>query len=195
MEKARLALTRDGRHAEWRRLPRYETPLWAAYAWTELTAKRVIGLLGAVVIAALWLAAATGASSPPSVIRVISLTATDHPVDLPPKGVSVGDHDSGTDKLVNQVPQFGKPSGAVVGSDFFSETLIAPHVIKIVGGAKLPGGTLAFKGRLLILTNGTLVAPVVGGTGVFAGAHGTTTASAVKGHPNQELNVYRLTYR
>jgi hypothetical protein len=62
---------------------------------------------------------------------------------------------------------------------------------RVNGVATLPGGTIRVRGPVEEQTNATLVVPVVGGTGAFAGARGTLT---INGTEKRAWNVYRLTY-
>ena len=103
---------------------------------------------------------------------------------------SKGDVVRGTSVLKNAAPQFGKPKGTVVGSDVYSMTITrAPYRVSVSVKVKLPDGTIQAKGRG-DLQAPTLTIPVVGGTGAYAGARGTSTASGLTG--NRSLNVYRV---
>ena len=108
------------------------------------------------------------------------------------KGPSRGDRYVTTSRLVNAKRQFGAKKGTVVGSDRGTITLTGPRSARVNGVATLPGGTIRVRGPLDEQTNATLVVPVVGGTGAFAGARGTLT---INGTEKRAWNVYRLTYR
>ena len=139
---------------------------------------------------------AGGTSSETVTIRLVSTPGTETFKDVPPKlgasggRLSKGDVGRGTSILKNAVAQFGKPKGAVVGSDVYTMTVTrAPFKIAMSVKVKLPDGTIQAKGP------GDLRAPaltitVVGGTGAYAGARGTSTASGLSG--NRSSNVYRL---
>ena len=71
---------------------------------------------------------------------------------------------------MNAKRQFGAKKGTVVGSDRGTITLTGPRSARVNGVATLPGGTIRVRGPLDEQTNATLVVPVVGGTGAFAGA-------------------------
>lgn len=128
-------------------------------------------------------------------IRLISTPGRTVVRDRPPKGLqsgdlSKGDSISGTSILRNAVPQFGKPKGAVVGSDTYSITATSPTHELFKVQVKLPGGTLRVQRRGSVLKSSNTV-PVIGGTGTFAGARGCLCeASDLSG--NRTLNVYRL---
>jgi hypothetical protein len=125
-----------------------------------------------------------------SVIRLISIPGRTVERDLPPKGApNKGDSLSGTSTLRNAVAQFEKPKGAVVGSDSYSITLTAPPRALVKARVKLPGGTLRLQGEASLAVN-VIKVPVVGGTGAFAGARGTSAVSELSG--GRSLNVYRL---
>jgi hypothetical protein len=96
-----------------------------------------------------------------------------------------------TDKLYNLVPQFGKPKGALVGSD--SGTLKKTGTISFSfrGVVRLPGGTLAVKGLVI---GGERVSnlDVAGGTGRFAGARGIVVIREMGGQ-GRASNIFHLT--
>jgi hypothetical protein len=98
-----------------------------------------------------------------------------------------------TDKLYNLVPQFGKPKGALVGSD--SGTLKKTGTISFSfrGVARLAGGTLTVKGRVI---GGEPVSnlTVAGGTGRFAGARGIVVIREMRGK-GRAANIFHLTLR
>jgi hypothetical protein len=147
---------------------------------------------------ALAVAAAAGpaparASSPPAVIRLVSSTTSYSSTDKAPKGTSAGDRQMFTSRLRNAAVQFGKPKGAVVGSD--RSTLVVTSTVKarMQTVARLPGGTITVSGLLRAARNGAISVPVVSGTGLFEGAKGTLTILKPI-DANTAGNVYRLTY-
>jgi hypothetical protein len=111
--------------------------------------------------------------------------------DVPPTGASVGDSFTEASRLRNAVAQFGRPKGAVVGSDRATTTLISAQAVRMQGTVRLPGGTLTIRGRVT-LRPGSASVPVTGGTGRFAGARGTVTAAALP-DGRSAANVYRIT--
>ncbi len=129
----------------------------------------------------------------PSVIRLVSITTSESSIDLPPRKASVGDRQLFTSKLLNARAQFGKPKGAVVGSDRGTVTLTSAMRANLRTVVKLPGGTLTVSGLLRVAGKGGVSTAVVAGTGIFAGAHGTLTIPAPTG-PKTALNIYRLSY-
>jgi hypothetical protein len=149
---------------------------------------RVVLILLAVLAVGAPSAAATG----PSTIHVWSIPTSNRFTDAAPKGPSAGDVLRQRTQLVNAVRQFGKPVGAVVGYDesVVRLTSATRAVVDVV--AHLPGGTLHAHGTITIARSPSVVR-VLSGTGVFAGARGTTTEVD---YPNQNraLNVYKLTY-
>jgi hypothetical protein len=111
--------------------------------------------------------------------------------DAAPRGPSRGDKLRVRSVLRNAVAQFGKPKGAVVGSDQMVVTLLTPTSASATVAVKLPGGTMRLRGRLrLDTTSGPTSLPVVGGTGRFAGAKGRCV---VRDQPAFSTNVYHLT--
>lgn len=156
-------------------------------------ALRLVGL-AAVSLAALVLTAGASAALPPTVIKLISVTTSTKESDLAPKGPSTGDTVRETSRLLNEVTQFGKPRRAVVGSDRAVQRLrLNPRSLTVNGVAKLPGGTLLFRGKVESYAQGGIVIPVVGGTGRFLGAEGILWVVTVS-DPARTLNIYRLTY-
>jgi hypothetical protein len=139
------------------------------------------------------LAASVSAAPPPSVIRLVSTTTSASHADVKPKGPSARDRDTSTSRLVNQLAQFGKPKGAIVGSDRGTVTYTGAHSATLRAVTRLPGGTLIVRGPVRPIGNGAVVIAVVGGTGAFAGAHGTLTILPPTS-ATTAVNVYRLTY-
>jgi hypothetical protein len=123
------------------------------------------------------------------VIRVKSITVSGTHFDASPKGLSKGDQFVGRSRLLNAARQFGKPVGAVVGSDYSVLTLTSSTTATVFGVARLPGGTLRFKGGGHLSNGPSPPIPLIGGTGRYAGARGTV----VVGPGNTPLNTYRLT--
>ncbi len=83
-----------------------------------------------------------------------------------------------TSRLLNARAQFGKPKGAVIGSDRSTMLLTSATRARLKTVAKLPGGTLTVNGMLTAAGGGAVSIAVVAGTGVFAGARGTLTILA-----------------
>jgi hypothetical protein len=129
-----------------------------------------------------------------TLIKLVSITTSERDNDVPPKGVSIGDSEFSTSRLVNAVPQFGKPKGAVVGSDQSTTTLRSASMARVEGVTKLPGGSLVIYGTVRFIPHGQ-VFPIGGGTGAFSGAHGTVTVTPFGKDARRALNVYRLAYR
>ena len=141
-------------------------------------------LLGALIVVP-WSPAAGGET-----ITVISVTTSVHHVDRLPKGVSDGDMVSSTDRLLNARSQFGKPSGARVGSDHGSFTYTSTHSATYAGETSLPGGTLTVRGAVLVRADGREMIPIVGGSGAYRGATGFVTIGPGK---TRAVNVYDVT--
>ena len=147
-----------------------------------------------IAVAAVAAVASPGASAAaPTLIRLVSITTSESSVDLPPRKASSGDRQLFTSRLVNAQAQFGKPKGAVVGSDRGTMRLTSATSAHLQTVAKLPGGTITVSGPLRAAGNGAVSSAVVAGTGTFAGAHGTLTILAPTG-PKTAVNIYRLSY-
>jgi Dirigent-like protein len=147
-------------------------------------------LLPAALVVAVLLPSAAQARST-LVLRLISVSTSSSVDDRPPAGASVGDSFTETSRLRNAVAQLGRPKGAVVGTDRATTTLISAQAVRMEGTVRLPGGTLTIRGRVT-LRPGSASVPVAGGTGRFAGARGTVTATALP-DGRSASNVYRLT--
>jgi hypothetical protein len=130
----------------------------------------------------------------PTRIVLVVKPISSRSVDKPPKGPSAGDRSVDATKLLNAVPQFGKPAGAVVGHDKGTAVLDSPTSATGQGVAYLPGGTLTFSGRIKPdRRRGGFTIPVTRGTGAFSGPRGTLWVVRVPS-PLRTLNVYSLRY-
>lgn len=144
-----------------------------------------VGLLGALLVVSSSIAAGGEEK-----IAVISVTTSVHHVDRLPKGVSDGDTISSTDKLLNATAQFGKQSGARIGSDHGRFMYTSTHSASYAGEASLPGGTVTVRGAVLVRADGQLMIPIVGGSGRYKGVTGFVTIGPGK---KRALNTYDLT--
>jgi hypothetical protein len=154
---------------------------------------RTLLALAAAALAAATLTSGVSAASPPAVIALVSTTTSESFVDAKPKGPSAGDRDTSTSRLANARAQFGKPKGAVVGSDRGVLTFLSARTAALRAVTKLPGGTLVVSGAIRAFADGSVVIPVTSGTGAFIGAHGTLTILKPS-TPKVALNIYRLSY-
>ncbi|HST18575.1 MAG TPA: hypothetical protein VLK36_12960 [Gaiellaceae bacterium] len=128
------------------------------------------------------LAAATSDAAPTKsvTIRVLVQPVTRSIKDVPPKTLSRGEYSkgdtiTGTSVLRNYVRQFGKPKGARVGTSKGVTTALSPQTARSEAVARLPGGTVHASGTGNI--GPTAKVPIVGGTGVYAGATGVVEGS------------------
>ena len=160
---------------------------------------RAASLLALVsLVIALPAAASDAAATAKSVtIRVFVVPVTRNVKDVPPKRFNLGEKSrgdtlSGTSVLRNAVPQFGKPEGARVGTDRFVQVWLTPKRLSIDVVGRLPGGTLHAHGAGSIETNRPKV-PIVGGTGVYAGATGFVVGQVLAS--GQQLDTFRLDIR
>jgi hypothetical protein len=145
----------------------------------------------AVAIAALVLAPAAASLERATTIRVVSSLLSAKQVDRAPKGqASPGDSIVTVSRLHNDVSQFGRRKGSVIGTDRATLRLQRDGTLRIFGSATLPGGTIRFDGRITGRET-TVVIDVVGGTGRYANARGTVSVIDLDDQ-GSALNVYRL---
>ena len=128
-------------------------------------------------------------------IRVVSVTVGSKMiVDKAPKGVpGVGDTVWAKSNLRNERSQFGKPKGALVGSEvaiFTFESAEVGDVGTVKVTTKLPGGTIQASDRRSYEGCCGTTSQVTGGTGVFAGARGAVSSTQLT--PERHVKVYRL---
>ena len=152
-----------------------------------------------VALSALLLAAASPAGRQErSVTVTIRLTgsaaSSRYLVDHSPKGYpNKGDVVRETSTLRNAVAQFGRPKGAVVGSDVWITTIVIPPFGKadVKAATSVPGGTIRAVGTVTAAQmTGTF--RVVGGTGTYADARGTLRLRNINASGSRALIVYRL---
>lgn len=158
---------------------------------------RRVGVLAVTVLACMSAHAAASAGVQTSskdttqadrVIKVHAVNITGKRVRKPPAGIA-GDVAVGRDRLLNAVPQFGKPKRAVVGQARYRTVFASAAVASVDVTATLPGGTIRARGKADFRLARNVIR-VVDGTGAFAGAKGTVEERAL---PNdQTLNIYRL---
>jgi hypothetical protein len=123
------------------------------------------------------------------VIRLVSKTRTSRVVDRAPKHeIGKGDVVYLSSSLYNQVAQFGRPKGALVGHDRAVDTFLSATRARVTAQVTLPDGGLKVEGEV---TRGTSVPviQVVGGTGRYAHVRGTCSERDLK---TGAINVYRL---
>jgi hypothetical protein len=92
-------------------------------------------------------------------------------------------------RLTNTEAQFGRRSGAVVGSCVEVLKQLSATKVSVTQAAKLPGGTIRSSGVIPDLAYQVKI-PVTGGTGAFANAHGTSGVAHVL--PDFQPREYRL---
>jgi hypothetical protein len=154
-----------------------------------LVVKAILGIPLGVLMLALPAPAATNGADATLTIRLISTAGRITYRDRAPQGPSKGDVISGPSALRNAVKQFGRPKGALVGRDFEVITLASVTAGTMRVKVYLPGGTLRVRGRWSSGTNEGTVR-VVGGTGKYANAQGTSYVRDLGG--KRSLNVYHL---
>jgi hypothetical protein len=126
-------------------------------------------------------------------IRVYVTEVTQSIEDVPPRTFRLaheytkGDTLRGTETLRNAVRQFDKPEGASVGSDRYVITAVAFEKVRADFIARFPGGTVHAHG---VGKPGTGKVPILGGTGLYAGATGVAEGRHLAN--GKKLNVYRL---
>jgi hypothetical protein len=138
-------------------------------------------------------AAASGAPAAKAVtIRVYVEEVTQSIKDVPPKTLfayeyTKGDTIRGTEILRNAVRQFNRPEGAEVGTDRYVIFAVAYEKVRVDFVARFPGGTVHLHG---VGKPGSGKAPIVGGTGLYAGATGVAEGRHLA--DGKKLNIYRL---
>jgi hypothetical protein len=149
-------------------------------------------LAAASLVVALPAAAFDATSARPLTIRVYVKEVTQSIKDVPPKTLvgfeyTKGDTIRGTEILRNAVRQFNKPKGANVGTDRYVILAVAYQKVRADFVARFPGGTVHAHGEG---RPGSGKVPIVGGTGLYAGATGVAEGRHL---PNgKKLNIYRL---
>ena len=139
-------------------------------------------------------AATSDAAATKSVtIRVLVEPVTRSIKDVPPKTMNLGeftkgDTITGTSVLRNYVRQFGKPKGARVGASTGVTTVVSSQTARSDAVARFPGGTVHARGMGKI--GPSTKVPIVGGTGLYAGATGVDEGSHLAS--GVTLNVLRL---
>jgi hypothetical protein len=150
-------------------------------------------LASAALVLALPAATSKAATAKSLTIRVYVKEVTQSIKDVPPKTFTLGheytkgDTISGTEMLRNAEPQFSKPIGANVGSDRYVLIALRKEWVRADFFTKLPGGTVHAHG---VGKPGTGKVPVVGGTGLYAGATGVAEGRHLAN--GKKLNIYRL---
>ena len=128
-------------------------------------------------------------------IRLIGSAASSrYLVDHAPKGYpNKGDVVRETATLRNAVAQFGRPKGAIVGSDVWITTIVIPPFGKagVKATTTVPEGTIHAVG-VVTATQMTGTFRVVGGTGKYAGARGTLSLRNINASGSRAVIVYRL---
>src|SRR3954465_5665652 len=111
------------------------------------------------------------------VIRLLSKnTIVSFSDKAPENKISPGDRIVSTSTLRNEVAQFGKPKGALVGRDRAAVTIVSDSDYDMNGYAVLPGGRVLFAGHVRSVGKPEVVT-VTGGTRAVPPAPGPTPAS------------------
>ena len=144
-------------------------------------------------VMALPAAASDAATAKSFTIRVYVKEVTQSIKDVPPKTFALtreytkGDTIRGTEILRNAVRQFNKPKGANVGTDRYVIIAVAWQKLRVDFVTRFPGGTVHAHG---VGRPGSGKVPVVGGTGLYAGATGVAEGRHLAN--GKKLNIYRL---
>lgn len=125
-------------------------------------------------------------------IRVYVKELTQSIKDVPPTTLSgfeytKGDTVRGMEILRNAVRQFNEPKGAKVGTDRYLIVAVALQKVRVDFVVRFPGGTVHAHG---VGKPGTGKVPIVGGTGLYAGATGVAEGRHLAN--GLKLNIYRL---
>ena len=148
-----------------------------------------LALILCTVVSALPAHAARSSEFRTMTIRLISVTTqSEILVDRAPKNsFGIGDVIWTKSTLRNQVAQFGRSKGSLVGTDVATFTFVSNAKGDVKLTTTLPGGTLRAAGRVGPGQVGSI--RVLGGTGAFAGAHGVCETL---NQGRDRVNVYRL---
>jgi hypothetical protein len=154
--------------------------------------KAAMRLASMSLVMALPAAASDAATAKSLTIRVYVQEVTQSIKDVPPKTLvgfeyTKGDTIRGTEILRNAVRQFNKPKGANVGTDRYVILAVAYQKVRADFIARFPGGTVHAHG---LGKPGSGKVPVVGGTGLYAGATGVAEGRHLA--DGKKLNIYRL---
>jgi hypothetical protein len=149
-------------------------------------------LASAALVMALPAATSEAAGAESVTIRVYVKEVRQSIKDVPPKTLigheyTNGDTIRGTETLRNAVRQFNKPIGANVGSDRYVIFAVAYQKVRVDFVTRFPGGTVHAHG---VGRPGSGKVPVVGGTGLYAGATGVAEGRHLGN--GKKLNIYRL---
>jgi hypothetical protein len=125
---------------------------------------------------------ATPAGTSPSSLKLLSVQTSFVPVPeisktSPPQ---IGGRMIFENTLYNRAAQFGKPSGARVGTAEVLCTIVSRHALECVVTAHLPGGELVLTGSNPLGTHHTAYA-VTGGVGIFSSVRGSATGTDLSG--------------
>lgn len=154
--------------------------------------KAAVSLAAVSLVMALPAAASDAATAKSFTIRVYVKEVTQSIKDVPPKTLvgfeyTKGDTIRGTELLRNALPQFDKPKGADVGTDRYVIFAVAYQKVRVDFVASFPGGTVHLHG---VGKPGSGKVPIVGGTGLYAGATGVAEGRHLAN--GKKLNIYRL---
>jgi hypothetical protein len=139
-------------------------------------------------------AAAASEAAGSVTIRVYVTEVTQSIKDVPPKTFALthvytkGDTVRGTEILRNAVRQFDKPIGATVGTDRYVIVAVASQKVRVDFVTRFPGGMVHLHGEGK--PGVKPVVPIVGGTGIYAGATGSAEGRHLAN--GKKLNIYRV---
>jgi len=147
-------------------------------------------VLRAALLAALTVAVLAPAAQAETItFSVMSVALSVKQSDVPPKGPSKGDTIAYRDRLLNTAARFGRPKGAVIGSDHGTLTFTSAHTATFSGTVVLPDGTVRLKGQATAHAGGGFLIAVAGGTGRYAKATGSVLVGPGS---KRALNTYRI---
>jgi hypothetical protein len=154
--------------------------------------KAAVRLASVSLVMALPAAASDAGTAKSFTIRVYVKEVTQSIKDVPPKTLvgfeyTKGDTIRGTEILRNAVRQFNKPVGANVGTDRYVILAVAYQRVRVDFFARFPRGTVHAHGEG---KPGSGKVPIVGGTGLYAGATGVAEGRHLAN--GKKLNIYRL---
>jgi len=153
---------------------------------------RTLVTIGAAVAAAAALAVSGASAQSGQTLQLLSVTQHQSMIGLGPGEVpAVGARLVFSDVLYNRAAQFGKPSGARIGTADGLCTIVSNHHAQCLVTANVPNGQMVTLGSIVLRRGlGTDRFAVVGGIGAYATSRGTVVARDLS--PTKTLLAIRL---
>lgn len=123
-------------------------------------------------------ASTTSAGTTPLDLTSVQTSFVTVPASAMKTGPKVGDRMIFTSALYNRGAQFGRPSGARVGTGEVICTVLSGGMLECIVTAHLPGGELVLTGSNPTRSKHSTYA-VTGGSGIYATVRGSTTGTDI----------------